>query len=177
MRFADITCISKPQYYIDVPILYLKEELLRYKNKYNLNFNPEFQRGHVWSYQQKIDYMEFLLKEPMSGRDIYFNCPGWMNDFNGPMVIVDGKQRVNTILEFLSNHIPVFKCYYYNFEDHLTEHISLTFHINNMSSYNDIIRWYIDMNTGGTSHTQKEINKAKSLLKQKLLEKRIINTF
>ena len=65
----------------------------RYKDSYDLDFNPKFQRGYVWTLKQKQKYIEYLISGGISGREIYFNCPGFMGN-SGQMVVVDGKQRL-----------------------------------------------------------------------------------
>lgn len=78
----------------------LKGTIDRYKKEHNLDMNPDFQRGHVWNMEQRLRYVEFVLQGGKSN-PIYFNCKGWMGDFDGQMVIVDGKQRLTSLLMFL----------------------------------------------------------------------------
>jgi len=167
MKFKDIRTIHNPHYRISVSLNYLEEYVSRLITTYNLDLNPDFQRGYIWTAQQQIDYMEFILKEPPTGRELYFNCPGWMNNFKGPMEIVDGKQRLNTVICFLQNKVPIFNGNYLSdFEDNLRSTRSELFiNINNLRNRKDILQWYLDLNTGGTVHTEDELNKVKELLK------------
>jgi hypothetical protein len=82
--------------------------------------NPDFQRGHVWTEEQQIAYVEYLLKGGMSGRTFYFNKPSWKNKdtINGydDFVCVDGLQRTTAIEKFLNNakaNILFFRYAYY----------------------------------------------------------------
>lgn len=95
---------------------------------------------------------------------------GWMTDFSGQMVILDGKQRLNSIVKFLKNELKVFGYYLDDFEDkdRILRHYELRFNINDMSNRKDILQWYIDYNTGGTVHSEEEINRVKLLLKNEL---------
>lgn len=131
-----------------------------------LDIDPDFQRGHVWTIGQKISYIEYKLKGGQGSDIILFNCPGWMDNWKGPFQLVDGKQRLNAVLLFLNNEIPVFgNNYYSNFEDRLFN-VHFTFHINNLKTRKEVLQWYIELNTGGTVHTEEEINKVRSMLEE-----------
>ena len=166
MKFSDIRTMHNPNYRITVPLDYLEVSLADYITRHNLDLDPDFQRGYVWTLQQQIHYVEFMFKDPPTGREIYLNCPGWMNDFRGPMTIVDGKQRINALVCFLQNKVPIFDGNYHkDFEGRLgMAGPSLFFNINKLDKRKDILQWYIDLNTGGTIHTDDEINKVKTLL-------------
>ncbi len=168
MKFSDIRVMHNPHYHVDIPLNYLEETLARYIVKYGLDLNPDFQRNYVWTSQQQIYYVEFVFKNPPTGRDIYLNCPGWMNDFKGPMTIVDGKQRINALVCFLQNKVPIFNGNYFNdIEGGLgASEPSISFNINNLKNRKDVLQWYIDLNTGGTVHTEDEIIKVKKLLNE-----------
>lgn len=168
MKYLDIKQITIAHYSVDVPWQFLNNWLNKDLPKGGVDLNPDFQRDYIWTRQQKIDYIEWIMRGGRSGRDIYFNCPGWMHSFKGPMVIVDGKQRLNTALEFLDNKIKVYGHYLNEYEDKdvLLRSITLDFkfHINDLDNREDVLQWYIDMNTGGTIHTTKEIENVKKLL-------------
>lgn len=72
--------------------------------EYNLNMNPDFQRGHVWTEIQQSKYVEFILKGGKSGRDFYFNWNPDTNDY----VCVDGLQRTTALQNFVHNKLKVF---------------------------------------------------------------------
>ena len=118
MKFKDIKVMANPYYRVTAPLEFLEEMIARYIKSFSLDLNPDFQRNYVWTLQQQINYVEFVFKNPPTGRDIYFNCPGWMKDFKGPMTIVDGKQRINALICFMQNKVPIFNNHYFkDFED------------------------------------------------------------
>ncbi len=130
-----------------------------------VDLDPDFQRCHVWTEEQQIAWMEFHLRGGKTARVIYFNHPGWMGDWRGTLTLVDGKQRLEAIRRFFSNEIPVFGHYYRDFTDR-TDSVrhNLQINVNNLKTRAEVIRWYIDMNNGGTPHTDAEIEKARLLL-------------
>lgn len=173
MKFKDIKKMTScGSYEINVGFEYLKDWVDRQQHKEemgetaSLDLNPDFQRGHVWSEQQQINFMEFLLRGGNTN-PIYFNCVGWMNDFEGPFVIVDGLQRLTACLRFINNEIKVFGHYLNEFEDSLRINgVDLKININNLKTRKEVLQWYIDLNTGGTVHTNEEIEKVKKMLKK-----------
>jgi glutathionylspermidine synthase len=165
MKFQDIKQFPNIYYHVDIPLAQLEDVIRRYKRRYNLNDNPDFQRDYVWTQQQKISYIEYLLKNPTSGLEMYFNHPNWMGSFEGEMILVDGKQRLNAILEFLNNRISAYGYLYQEYEDKLP-FICLSFNICKLQTRKEILQWYLNFNTGGTYHTKKEIDKVKRLIKK-----------
>ena len=148
---------------------FLKEQLKHYRKPSigaGLNLDPDFQRGHVWTEAQQTAYIEYVLKGGMSGREIYLNCIGWNDNYVGPFVIVDGKQRIQAVLQFLDNKIPAFGSFYSEFTDKLPREAYFDININNLSSRIDVLQWYLDLNTGGALHSAKEINRVKDLIDQ-----------
>jgi uncharacterized protein with ParB-like and HNH nuclease domain len=161
--------MPRAYYTIDVSWSYLREWISDNSgNKiYDIDLNPEFQRGYVWTKEQKVKYLEYILQNGESGKDIYFNHPNWMTSFKGRLVLVDGKQRLDAVLGFLNNEVKAFGYYYKEFEDKLDMLVAgFRIHIGNLETDKDIYNWYIAMNTGGTYHTNEEIDKVKKLIKE-----------
>ena len=68
-------------YSADIGWRYLFSEYLdEMINDMGLDINPDFQREHVWSEEQQIKYIEHRLRGGESGRDLLFNCPGWVGE-------------------------------------------------------------------------------------------------
>lgn len=137
----------------------------QYETVCHLDLNPEFQRGHVWTEDQQIAYVEFKLRGGEGSNLILFNCPGWMRTFEGPFVLVDGKQRLNAVIRFLNNEIKVFGYYLKEFDDFFGYFDpDFIFCINNLPTMKDVYKWYIELNSGGTPHTKEEIDKVRKML-------------
>lgn len=166
MKFKDIPKFTRtPAQGTTIPLDYLKQRIEEHVSDMHLQLCPDFQRGHVWTTNQKIAYVEYLLRGGQSGRNIYFNHPGWMTSFKGDYVLVDGLQRITACLDFINGKIPVFGYYYNEFEDPLRfAGVDLIFYINNIKKRKDVLIWYLEMNSGGTPHTQSELDRVKKLL-------------
>jgi len=166
MKFIDIPQFTKSSPYdVDIGLDYLSTWVDDHKENHNLQLNPDFQRGHVWTEEQQIAYVEYLLKGGRSGRDVYFNMPGWMVEFTGEFVCVDGLQRITSCLKFTNNELKVFGYYKSEYEDRLRlMHITLKVHINNLKTKKEVLTWYLEMNTGGTVHTNNELDRVRKML-------------
>lgn len=149
---------------------YLSDTIQRYQwsrdGLATLDMNPDFQRGHVWTQAQQIAYIEHCLSGGQSGREIYFNCVGWQRSYVGPFVLVDSKQRIEAVLKFLANDLPIFGSHLFN---DFTGKISsgsgfFNFNINDLNTWADVLKWYLEMNSGGTPHAKEELSRVEDLL-------------
>ena len=170
MKFSDIKKFPSVRYNIDVAWDYLETHINRYIKEYGLQMNPDFQRGHVWTKEQQISFVEYMLKQPQVGSCIYINHPNWMDSFEGDMVLVDGLQRLTAALSYLKNEIPAYGVYLKDMEGHGLRSIFFQFKIASIKTKKEVLEWYIDFNAGGTPHSKEEIEKVKLLLKETTIE-------
>ena len=167
MQFRDIKQYTRAAgYMVNVDLAYLPVHLSQYVLEYGLDMSPDFQRGYVWTMAQKTSFIEHLLRGGRSGMAIYINCPGWQGMHNPKAVLVDGKQRLEASLGFLNNEVPVFGGHYYkDFTDSLRfTHRGFEWHVNELQTREECLQWYLEMNTGGTVHTQDELGRVRSLI-------------
>lgn len=155
-------------YQCNVPWNYLERSLSSMFDDIGLELEPEFQRGHVWTVDQQIAYVEFRLSGGNSGRDILFNCPNWMRaNCTGPVVCVDGLQRLTAVRKFMNDELPIFGGYTQSMIDNIRyTSLDFIFHVNSLTNRHDVYRWYLELNEGGTPHTEAELDKVRKLMKQ-----------
>lgn len=166
MYFSNITKLTKKgNYEVDICLKYLHDTINNYVEKYNLDLSPDFQRNYVWKENQKIKWVEFVLKGG-STTPLYFNHPGWMSNWEGDFIVVDGKQRLEALIGFLNNKVPAFGFLYREYLDKLSLNFTIKININNLKTKREVLNWYLEMNTGGTVHTDEEINKVRAMLKK-----------
>lgn len=169
MKFSDIPKFTRrPSYHVNEDLSHI-EDWLNYHKEIGLELNPDFQRGHVWTETQQIAYIEYLLRGGSSGKEFYFNRVGGMHSFKNTkaaFVCVDGLQRLTTILRFLHSEIKAFGYYRNEYEDDVRmADVMFSMNINNLSNPLDVLTWYIEMNSGGTPHTEEELNRVREMLK------------
>lgn len=164
-------------YNVDVPITHIPRVISDYVDSYGLELNPDFQRGNVWTVVQQVRWLEFFFRGGNSANIMRFNCP----EFQGTgcyrevsygetrethMVCVDGLQRLTAMMAFLNNKVKIFGTYFKDFEDKPGFNYCLRFNINGLQTRREVLQWYLDINSGGTVHTQKELERVRKLLAQ-----------
>lgn len=165
MNYNEIKQFTQANSSVNYSWKYLKIWLEEQKNEIGLELEPDFQRAHVWNDEKRSKYIEYILKGGISGRAIYFNCSSWMKEFNMPVVLVDGLQRVTAVLKFLNNEITIFDGKYFkDIEGRLPLQASFDVYVNDLPTRKEVLQWYIDLNDGGVAHTSEEIKKVKGLL-------------
>lgn len=169
-RDCDDLLVPSGHYKINMPLDHIQKHINDDIEDMGLNLNPDFQRAHVWDLQKRINYMEFLLKGGESN-PIYFNHEGWMKSYQGEYVIVDGKQRLTSILMFLNNEFAVFKNmdsegigFYAKDFDMIPNEVG--FVVNDLPNRELVLKWYLQMNEGNVAHTKEELDKVKQMLKE-----------
>jgi hypothetical protein len=159
LNFNTVQQFELPYYTVTASFRSLPKTIANYITNDGLDLDPPFQRGYVWSEKQRTDFMEYVLRNGELS-PIYFNSPDWSRSYmkdTSNLVLVDGKQRLTAILDFIDNKVPVFGGYYCNeIEGLKLWKFNITIAINSLSEA-DAVRWYISMNTGGSVHTANDI--------------------
>jgi uncharacterized protein with ParB-like and HNH nuclease domain len=168
MKFTDIPKFPRAFYRVNVSLDFLKEHLEHWDHKEMgspLIMNPEWQRGHVWSKEQQIAFMEYFLKGGTMGSEVYFNCSTWQGKYNTPIYCVDGLQRISAALAFCNNEIPVFGHYLKDFEDRLRmADVDFIFNVLKISNKKELLGIYLNFNSAGTVHSQAELDKVQHMI-------------
>lgn len=171
MRFSDIPpLLSAGSWECGYSLERVPGVLEEWKAESGLQLVPDFQRGRVWNPAQQSAFMEYLLRGGRSGMVIFFNAPSWhttattaYNEF----VCVDGLQRLTAIERFLAGEIPAFGQRHGEFGDSIRcapGGLSLRFNVNSLQTREQVLTWYLQINDGGTPHTEAEVSRVKALL-------------
>lgn len=158
-------------YHVDMQPTWLIKWIQEEETTMGLELNSNFQRGHVWTREQQIAYVEYRLRGGKSGVDLYFNCSFWFEGKRGntgyqAYVCVDGLQRITAWAAFLNDEFPVFGSFASEFTDKFPIGCTMKIHVNDLKTEEEVLQWYIDMNAGGTPHSKEEIDKVQKLLEQ-----------
>ena len=131
-----------------------------------LDLSPDFQRGHVWSAEQKTAYIEFVMKGGRGAGEIKFNSTTWMRgDMDQPVVIVDGLQRLSAVREFMNGEFPALghtADQWQGINDPLRYRFTVL--INDLETRAQVLRWYLELNGAGTPHSAEELQRVERLL-------------
>jgi hypothetical protein len=166
-RFADVPQFTRyPDDHGHTPIRYIRDIVDQNIRDNNLQLCPDFQRGHVWTEAQQVSYVEYVLRGGKSGLDVYFNHPGWKTGEKGEYVCVDGLQRITALLRFVDNEIPAFGSLYSEFTDRLSISVGIVWHVNTLKTRKEVLTWYVEMNDGGTPHTDAELDRVRKMIEE-----------
>ena len=128
---------------------------------------PDFRRGDVWTAEQQTACIEYLLRGGLSGRTIYLNAKntGILSPETQDYVCVDGLQRITAIQRFCHDEIPAFGHLYSQFEGRpdLTK-FTVRVVTNDLQSHEEVLQWYLELNSAGTPHSKEELDRAGILL-------------
>ncbi len=134
---------------------------------FEIDLDPDFQRGVVWSQDNQMDFIGFLLEGGVTTSIILNEFPKQSN-----YAVVDGLQRMTAALRWSKGEIPGRlmggKLIYLADLDDVSRRtvgmsIGLTYKLCSMTRV-QVLEFYILYNSGGTAHSREEINRVKDLL-------------
>ena len=137
-----------------------------------MNLNPFYQRDLVWTNEQKKAYIEALFLEKAEIKPtIILN---WENNDENWYKVLDRKQRIYTILEFLNNKYPIFDNILFkdlsesDVKFITSKEVNYT-RIEKLNNKNltdeEKIELFLEINELGTKMSDEHIQKIKSMLK------------
>jgi hypothetical protein len=162
MDIPGIPQLPRGHYRINVSLDCLERQLEHYTEDYQLDLDPDYQRGHVWTRKQQIAFLEYILRGGEGGQEILFNLP---RPNMPPMTLIDGKQRLTACLAFVHNEFPVFGGKYSDY-GRLSQSYGLVFRHFQIPTRKELLEYYLHLNAGGTPHSKKEIARVRELLRQ-----------
>lgn len=158
-------------YAVDVPLCDMKlyiHRLSEHGEKYAPVLDPDYQRAHVWTREQQIAFIEYILRGGEVSRRIIFATDGdiaitkWR--------LIDGKQRLEAITQFLDLKFGVFPD-----EQHPEGHFANAIYemrgmfmlfkvvVVRVTTRLEELNLYLSLNTAGTPHSSEEIDRVRAL--------------
>lgn len=162
MKLSDIQMFPRSSYEVDVPWASIERQLAADEPP---DLDPDFQRGHVWTPEQRSAYVEYILRGGEAGKVLSFNRSGWLgNGPDGPYQIIDGLQRLTTARMFMRDEVQAFGHLRSQIIGHLGMWIGFKWRVYELASRADVLRFYLAINSGGTPHPAAEIERVRGLL-------------
>ena len=166
MKIGDIKRLTnRGTYQVDFRLGYLSKAIQDFQEE-GLDLCPDFQRGHVWTPQQQTEFVEYILRGGKTS-EILLNAKGGYSGICENFVCVDGLQRLTALLLFLDDKLAIFGGHTRSQIEGielLLKEIYLTFRINELPTRKAVLQWYLELNAGGTPHTDGEIDRVRDLL-------------
>lgn len=148
------------------------ESLLHKHYFFGVNFEPDYQRGYVWDQTDKDSLLESIFMGAEIGRFVFKRIPDeeWIKNQSISYEIVDGKQRLLTLLSYYENRWP-YKGVYFNQLSNNDRRCFLETYVAYSEirdiSKEDTLRLFIRLNRCGRPVSDDIIDHAKSMLAQK----------
>lgn len=170
--------IATTNYSADYNIHRIKDVFQNFAKEYgSFEYNPDFQRGRVWSRDKKIAFIEAIAKGviPKSLLTITLNCPDYNDFWDGVgdlsgFCIIDGLQRVTALEEFYEGKFKIFgdRFSYHDFDSSKFSfgRVYITMRIFSFCWKRDLLEYYIAINSGGVVHSEEEINRVQKMLEE-----------
>ncbi len=178
-----ITIDRDLQWYFTYPITTVRLKSIvkgveNFNNKINddnystYNTHPNYQRPLVWTLKQKQDFVLFILRGGRSDLIVSDNFArddiDLLNDMNiADYDFIDGQQRINALIDFYNGKFDIeFNGQILNNKTYDVNKISVTVGILNFKNLQQILQYYIDINTLGSQHEVNDIKIAVDLLEK-----------
>ena len=139
-------------------------------DQYGIDFDADYQRGNVWTEQQKVDLIDSIFKNIDIGKFVFIRRP-WGRDPNKPKTpllweVLDGKQRSTALLDFFLNRFK-YKGKYFSelhpFDRNHIRHYSISFAETEPLTQEQKYRYFLKLNTTGTPVDPDHIKKVQEM--------------
>jgi len=134
---------------------------------FGIDFEPEYQRDYVWELEDKISLIDSIFNFVDIGKFVFIYNEYYSSDYG--YQILDGKQRIRAILDFYEDRFQYQGKYYSELSkrdrNHLREYPVSSAEIRDISQ-EQILRYFIKLNTCGKVMAKDQIDKVKKLLEK-----------
>lgn len=161
-NFRDIPELPRAYYTVDVPWDSIERQIETEKQA-GLDLEPEYQREHKWTIEQRIAFVEYVMRGGEASTRITFVTTDRLGMPLPNYSLLDGKQRLESVRMFMRDELRAFGLLRSEFIGK-PRGIWLKWHIVAVPTVADIYRLYLALNEGGTVHTPQELGHVHALL-------------
>lgn len=164
-KFGSIPRLTtRGNYEIDVWWGAIEDTVSQWGQSQLVETDPDFQRVHVWDERLQRGYVEYIMRGGFAAREIFWNCSTWHRSWSTPVQLVDGKQRLEAVRKFMRGELRAFG-YLVSEWDHLDMMTCrMSWYVNDLKTRAEVLKWYLDLNSGGVVHTDAELERVRGLL-------------
>lgn len=143
------------------------ESLLHRCYFFGVDFNPDYQRDYVWEQSDKEKLIGSVFENIDIGKFVFASSIEKAQKGNPMYEIVDGKQRLNTLMQYYENRFP-YKGYYYRdlsgkdkgvFLRHNVVYADIT-----ECDRKEILNIFLMLNTTGRQMSEEHLEKVRRML-------------
>lgn len=151
------------------------ESILHMAYSFGVDFEPEYQRGLVWSDEDKQKLLWSVFNNVDIGKFVFVHLNGaeW-HEKGTSYEILDGKQRLTTLMEFYENKLPYQGVYYndlsgkdrYTFLQHNADYANIE-----NADKETRLKYFLMLNRGGRPMDEAHLDKIEEMLEEMTEEK------
>lgn len=135
---------------------------------FGVNFSPIFQREYVWSQEDKDNLIDSVMNGIDIGRFVFVKQPYPLDD-----LIIDGKQRLSTLVDFYLGKFPYKGKYFYQlskqdrrlFENHPATKAEMVENTTKLK----MLKVFLEVNRGGVPVTEEHLATVQKMYDEELL--------
>ena len=144
----------------------------RHLELFNVDLNPDYQRGHVWTPEQQSKFVGAMIEDHEQINPIILNDVDRVT--LNKTEVVDGKQRITAILAWIEGEINALcPCGDEVSHDSLDKIEKRALGMATTIQWRvvrldrkGVLDYYLRLNSGGTVHTQEELNRVRGMLEE-----------
>ena len=158
----------------DVDLLFHPKDLTEligtYYYSFGIDTDPEYQRGYVWNEADREELMDSVFKSIDIGKIVLIDKEH-AGDTDDWYEILDGKQRLLTLVAYFEDRFPYKGLYYSDLcreDKRKFDNTSVSVAIVRNASKELIYRLFIMLNTAGKSMSSEDMDRALKLYKESI---------
>jgi len=141
-------------------------DLLSKAYYFGINFDPEYQRDYVWNPDDKVALIDSIFSNIDIGKFAFIETGDYLNKM---YEILDGKQRINAILEYYEGRFKYKDSYFNDLlkidQDYFTNYSVNVAQVSNLSQ-KQILQYFITLNKHGKVMDSHHIEKIENMLEK-----------
>ena len=141
------------------------------RDSWNVDIDPPYQRGHVWTAEQRSAFLGYWLQGG-TVPTLWVWEPPRSKEYSGKArpELIDGKQRLTAWLKWWHGEIAADidgqKVFIGDTDKKFRIHHMIHITFVRLESRADVLRFYLQLNGGGTPHSPNELARVRKLLAQ-----------
>ena len=146
------------------------DSLIHKHYHFGIDFNPDYQRGYVWEQEDKELLIDSVFKNIDIGKFVFIRLSDteWTNRNLG-YEILDGKQRLSTLIEFYEDKIT-YKGKYFNELSWKDKNVFLD-HMISVAEVKEtdrktVLKYFLMLNRTGKAMDESHLNEVEQMLKE-----------
>lgn len=135
---------------------------------FGIDLNPPYQRGNVWSLEDKVSLIDSIMNDIEIGRIVLMRRE-WSDERKYMYELIDGKQRLTTLIEFYEDRFEYkglkFSQMHPSDQNHFENKQMAVIEAPELNEQ-EILEYFIRVNTSGRPVNPEHLDKVKNMIKK-----------